>query len=440
MSRPKLGILLEFGFHEIKKYIHNGFAEKLKQQVDIIWFAIDKGNQTFDDYFKQTGCPMVYYSPDTFKMGLTKTEQRNHRIRLAWMKKRNMGVFHNYKNLSNRQWLDNWMGWNWIKKGYEQKTLTEVEQVYEHQELAIDFKRYGITDVLSTGYSSAFAKCFMVTAYHKGIKTHYLVNSWKDLYTNNFIPFRFLNTLFVWNEEMKTKYLDHMPYLRNTTICCSGNPTFDAILQHQPKFTKAYYAHKYNLQLNAHWFLYTLMPPGLVNDELETVKLLCETLLKRYSENEIEVIIRRNPNHTAADFVHEKLPSNAHLAEHFCSYDASADMIVQSAEGETEWLDLLHYAYANFSVPSTVTLEFSLLNKAVINIRFNPQGEQDHRVTQHFEAGFYRNLFDHKTVWRVNHQHELLPVLKEVLENSSSNPQSAKNVYASDLIIHHLLN
>ena len=50
MKKPKVAILLEFGFHEIKKYINNGFAIELSKEFDIVWFAMDKGSKGFHDY------------------------------------------------------------------------------------------------------------------------------------------------------------------------------------------------------------------------------------------------------------------------------------------------------------------------------------------------------------------------------------------------------
>lgn len=51
MNKPVLGIQLEFGFHEIKKYIHSGFADKLAKQFDIVWFVLDKKNAVWMPIF-----------------------------------------------------------------------------------------------------------------------------------------------------------------------------------------------------------------------------------------------------------------------------------------------------------------------------------------------------------------------------------------------------
>lgn len=290
-------------------------------------------------------------------------------------------------------------------------TMREVQSRYVHSKIRNDFKAYHIAKVLSTGVESAFAKAFFTTAHELGLPCFYLVNSWKDLYVNDFIPFSFLKKIMVWNEDMKNTYHQHMPYLDSSVITITGNPTFDVLIDYKPVHDRLFYATKYNLSPQSHWLLYTMMPPGLVHDEIATIRGVGEVLGKKYQKEELEIIVRKNPNHSHDEFLKEALPANTHIAEHFCTYDAKTDMIVQSGEGETEWLDLLHHCYANLSVPSTVTMEFLTLSKPVLNIEFNETGRPDERLTQHFNAGFYRDLFKRDDVFRISTPDELFSSL-----------------------------
>jgi hypothetical protein len=122
------------------------------------------------------------------------------------------------------------------------------------------------------------------------------------------------------------------------------------------------------------------------------------------------------------------------IVEHFCSFDKVNDLIVQSAEGEAEWLDLLQHCAMNLSVPSTVSLEFLTLNKPILNIAYNSKGEIDSRINQFFEAGFYFPLFETDSVVKINYPNELINYQHK---NRTKLPETSRisNVRASTLII-----
>lgn len=439
MSKPVLGIQLEFGFHEVKKYIHSGFAEKLASEFELVWFILDKKNPEMDTYFRSTGYPVIYYQPENMQRPIHFCETCNDVVRRSWMRNQDAGLFHNYKRVAASNWKDKLLGFRFLKHALECKALWIVQRRYYHEQLALDFKKYNVQKVLSTGYGSTFAKFFYTTAHHLNIPAYHIVNSWKDLYTNSFIGFDFLKKIFVWSEDMKLQYRQQMPYLKTTTLVPTGNPTFDACITHQPK-AREVYCNKYNLHPNAHWVLYTMMPPGLVNDEWETIMTVAAEIDKFYTADQVKLIVRKNPNHTAEDFTKVLLPNNVVVADHFCTYDAVTDMIIQSEEGEKEWLDLLHHATLNLSVPSTVTMEFLTLKKPVINIGFDATGNQDERVRQHFDAGFYRNLFDKEHVYRATNIEALIPCLRRALEFNSLNTSHTAITLASDRVLQELLN
>lgn len=438
MNKPVLGIQLEFGFHEIKKYIHSGFADKLAKQFDIVWFVLDKKNAAMDAYFRETGFPVVYYDPSEVARSNHFCENCNDAVRKSWMRNKHQGLFHNYKKVASSSWKDKLLGIGVIKKALECKTLWIIHNRYHHARLAGDFKKYNVGLVLSTGYASTFAKYFYTTANHLHIPSYHLVNSWKDLYTNSFVGFDFLKKIFVWSEDMKEQYLQQMPYLKETNVIVTGNPTFDACITHQA-LPRTLYASKYKLKEQAQWLLYTMMPPGLVNDEWETIMTVAAEIDKYYTADQLQLIVRKNPNHSQEEFTKLLLPDNVVLADHYCTYDAATDMIIQSAAGEQEWLDLLHHSVLNLSVPSTVTMEFLSLKKPVINIGFDATGNQDDRIRQHFEAGFYRNLFDKEHVYRVDSLEALLPCVRRALDFTQLKNEVTQFTPASDRVIAELL-
>jgi len=438
--KPVLGIILEFGYHESKKYIHSGFARKAAEKFNLVWFYINKDNQYFNSLFEGTGSPLIEIDIRTLRRNPSDIEVKNNAVRRAWMVSKNLGSFHNYRVVNRRTLKTILLGTNRLKNFYEKRALKEIATLYVSPYLLQLFKENGIQHVLSTGYSSALSKAVFVTAKSGGIKTWYLVNSWKDLYVNNFVPFDFLNGIFVWSKDMEVNYKKHMPYLRNTDFIVSGNPTFDALLQHECIKSKSDYASKYGLNKSAKWVIYTLMPPGINNNEIETIKLVARVLRNKYSTDEVVILLRLNPNHNKNHFKDLEMPDNVVFMEHYCTYDKQKDLIIQSKEGEYEWLDMLHYSDLNFSVPSTVTLEFLALNKPILNIGFGPDGRLFEPLLQHFEAGFYKKLFtENPLVKKVLKIDDILVTFEEVAGLVvETEKHSVKTKLANDKIISHI--
>lgn len=436
MNKRKIAILLEFGFHEIKKYIHSGFADTLSKEFDIIWVALDKGSKEFHEYFGRTGFPLVYVQENELTARLLKIEKYNKVVRNNWVVNRNIGGFHNHIRIKKKSLKTRLLGNTLLKEILSYFTLKCLYKNYQNLILKDIFCFYGVNELLITGTSSNFVKSAVATAQMGEIPVNYLVNSWKDLYVNSFVPFKNLSRIFVWSEIMKTDYLRYMPYLSGSNFIVSGNPTFDSLIRSHAKNDRSFYSEKYNIPLDSKWLLYTMMPVGLTNDELQTIIYTANSILKSFSKDEYTIIVRKNPTHGVDDFKDVHLPDNLVLADHFCSFDKRSDMIIQSPEGEQEWLDLVHHSIANLSVPSTVTLEFLTLGKNVFNISYNSKGEIDERIFQFFDAGFYRPLFDRKDVINVKNIEVLIDSLKNLCSENKST--SLSHMTAGEIIVQHL--
>ncbi|MAD12247.1 MAG: hypothetical protein CMC04_05955 [Flavobacteriaceae bacterium] len=436
MKKPSIAILLEFGFHEVKKYIHSGFVIELSKNFEIVWFAINKGNSEFHNYFTSTGFPLVYFDEKDFMNHISSLEKFNQIIRRNWIANKSLGGFHNHSLVRKKSFKTAILGNSIAKFIFENLTIKYVQKVYTSKIIQNKIIERNIDLLFLTGYNSYFSKAFAATGIKMNKEVHYLTNSWKDLFINNFIPFTSLSTIFVWSEQMIKDFKYHMPYLKKSNFVISGNPTFDVLLDAKPLRSRKFYAEKYGLPINSKWLLYTMMPVGLVKDEIDTIQFVANELLSKYTKEQYTIIVRKNPTHKLAEFKDLDLPENLIIANHYCSYDETKDMIIQSKEGENEWLDLIHFSALNISVPSTVTLEFLALNKPVLNIEFNSQNKLDSRIRQFFEAGFYKPLLKEK---KVKHCQNISTLLNEIqIAQFPIKKNTKKNIKAIPLIIDNL--
>ena len=438
MKKKTIGIVLEFGFHDLKKYIYSGLGQKIGAHFDIVWLAIQKNSEEFHRLFSETGFPIIYFDNEDF-ISSSITEGRNIAVRRAWMNKKKLGQFHNYRSLQIGRVKTRILGNNLLKNYFEKRTLRVVETRYVNREIEQILKSKKLDLIFTAGYSSSFAKSVIVTAFKNGLPSFLLINNWKDLYINNFIPFTFLSTIFVWDEGMKSDLLYHMTYLDPSKIIVSGNPVFDSLKKSSPEYDRQFYSGKYNISPNADWLYYTMMSPLSGINEIEVVKCIGKEMAKEYNKEEKVILLRRNPQHSRNDFIHAELPENVVLTDHYSYFDRIKDMHTQSPEGEQEWIDLLHHCALNLSVPSTVTLEFLTLGKPVINIGFGPEGKPDQRLKQHFEAGFYKPLFKDERVKKAERLGDLITALNDCKKIIPKAENTTSQQSATDIIIQRLL-
>lgn len=398
MDKKKIGIILEFGFHDLKKYVYSDFGQELQRHFDIVWLAIQKNSHEFHRLFSETGYPIVYFNESDFIIS-SKIESRNLSVRRAWMSNNSIELFHTHKRINIGYLRRIVLGNNLVKKIYEIKTLKHVYSKYYNNKLAAVIKNHDLKQIFGTVYSSVFSKSAFVTGHKLGLTCHLLINSHKDLYINNFIPFKFLTSIFVWDENMKADCISQMTYLSPRNIVVSGNPVFDSLRKSKPKYDRQYYSKKYKINSDASWILYTMMSPLAGFNEIEVVKLIGNALTKSNNHSKPIILLRRNPQHRKEDFEKEHLPKNIVLTDHYSYFDSEKDLNVQSPEGEQEWIDLLHHCSLNISVPSTVTLEFLALNKPVVNIGFGISGQPDPVLKQYLEAAFNKPLMSSEKVF-----------------------------------------
>jgi hypothetical protein len=409
-KKKQLAIVVEFGFHDLKKYVHSGLAVAHSKEYDVTWMVLDKGNASFHAILEKTGFAIEYIQSDQLISIASKMEAYNQAIRRSWMVNKDLGIFHNYQVIRQKNWKTKILG-NSLFKSISEKLTLAVCKKYYNPTLAKRLEELKLDRILLTGYASLLTKNIVVTAANLDINTFSIVNSWKDLYVNNFIPSKSFSKLFVWDEQMKKDFLLQAPYLDAKKIVPTGNPTFDFLIGSKPKFDSHFYASKYKISSESKWLYYTMMPPGVVDNEIETILFIAREMYTTF-QMDYTILIRRNPNHSSSEFSERTLPPNVVLTEHYCEFDKEQDMLVQSPEGEQEWLDLLHHTCANLSVPSTVTKEFMMLGKPVFNIAFNENNELNPHLNQFFEAGFYRDLFDREKVFSIETIDELFTILK----------------------------
>ncbi|MEO6233220.1 MAG: hypothetical protein ABJB11_01810 [Ferruginibacter sp.] len=398
-KKRKVGIFIQWGFHELRSIILSGLAKELNSKYEAVIYTFDKDSVLYQTYLEEAGCPYKYLDKKLFNVSISRNDAINESIRKAFMRVNGVGNFRNYEKPKDLSAIDFVKGNKLVWRLASFYTRKKLAKEYKSKSISDLFKKEGLTDILMVGYSNINNQVIAFSAQDAGIKVWAMVNSWKDLYTNDFVSF-VPDGLFTWSNNMTKNYLAHNPHLKGrvTTV---GNPAFDVFFEFSPVHQNQYYEAKYNIKPGAQIFIYTMINPLVTKEEHHTIELIYKTL-KATLVQDWHLLVRKNPLHDDAQYPELEQLQNLSFMQHYWEWDAKKDLAVQEKEGEIEWYDMIHYSTCNISVASTVSMEFLIAQKPVINIGFNGTGKEDANLSRFSEAPYYRKLSGEPNVFITN--------------------------------------
>ena len=414
MEKKKVGIFIQWGFHELRSVILSGLAKDLNSKYEAVIYTFDKESKLYQAYLEEAGCEYKYLDKNLFNVSISKIDSVNQSIRKAYMRINGVGNFRNYAKPKDLSPQDSFKGNKLVWGAFSYLTRKILPAKYKNEDLINLFKNEGLTDILMAGYSNINNQVIAFSAQAANIKVWSLVNSWKDLYTNDFVSFT-PDGLFTWSDTMSKNYISHNPHLKDKVITI-GNPAFDIFYNFKPFNTISFYENKYGIKQSAKIFVYTMINPVVTQAEHLTIELIYKSLTLQLKTG-WHLLIRKNPLHDDTKYVELEKLENLSFMQHFWEWDAKKDLAVQEKEGEKEWYDMIYYSTCNISVASTVSMEFLILNKPVINISFNGAGDEDENLKRFSEAPYYKSLCNEPNVFIANNIKEF----NEIIMNFSSN-------------------
>lgn len=271
--------------------------------------------------------------------------------------------------------------------------LREVSTSYLSTDVQVLLRDLKVRDLLVAGYSDLATVVLAQSALRMGIRVSVVMNSWKDLYVNGFVPFS-PTSLFTWSDGMTRQLRAANPHLAKVSVCSSGNPAFARHADYRPRRTVAEYAEKYGFERGRPILLHSLLSPRAYPAELAIIELIDRQLSEKWPDQGVRplVLLRRNPIDDEEYDLSRFEAGNVRVADHFWETSYEDAVYVQSEEGEAEWLDLLTHAAVNTNVASTVTLESLLMGVPVVNVEFSGSGEWSQELSRFAAAPFYRPL------------------------------------------------
>lgn len=393
----KFAFIINYGI-EYRMFLISGLIKELSKNNEIIVIKRNIQNNLFNEYKLIYNFEVLNLEKTFFEKKRLRIENIFQSIRQSRIKILGKTPFKNYNIKKNKITFKDILKGNIITYTmFKIFTINKIKKEYKSLELENILQNNNITDMILSGYSSTSSINFAINSLNNQIKVWTFINSWKDYYINDFLPYK-SNGFFVWSEAMKNDFLSTNSHINDSTMYTIGNIVFDRFYDPIIYFEKEYYENKYNFKNTDKIFLYCMLDPDRYRKEEEIILLISKELNKIYKNN-FKILVKKNPFDSSSK-VNDFFKDNNYISvlEHFSQRDKKNDFFIQSFKGEKEWIDVLYYSDYVLGAASTVALEAIMMKKSVFTISFNKDGKENSFLRSLCEIDFYKEILKREDV------------------------------------------
>src|SRR5690606_34380074 len=116
-------------FHEVKKFVHSGLAEKLSAEYELIFLVLGEERLVVKELFGTLG-KVIFISDYKQSTNRTFQEVLARASSEAWMRNRGIPLHHNYKRLPEKKKWDWILGLSLLKRTLAYLALNKVRRTY----------------------------------------------------------------------------------------------------------------------------------------------------------------------------------------------------------------------------------------------------------------------------------------------------------------------
>ena len=225
-------------------------------------------------------------------------------------------------------------------------------------------------------------------AHRMGIKTAGFIFSWDNLTSRSriLVPYDYW---LVWHDFMKEQLLRIYPKVREQNVFVTGTPQFDFHFKPEYLLSREELCRRLGIDPARPFILYTTGVDRHFPEEHRHVRFVIDTLRERGLDPQPQLVVRTYVKGTSPEM--NALAREKHRDVVFPPVAWDARWFTPAYEDLSVYTSLVHHAALSINAASTVTLEFFLKDKPVINLDFDPPGS-------HLAPcdGFHRHIrFDH---------------------------------------------
>lgn len=432
----KIIIILPRG-EAIKNFVYTGITSSLRKSFKIIFFSVVP-NQELKDYLI-TKCDDFYEIDEASYISRYANEVKQV-LQIAHAKKLNsitgnlkilkddLSSNNNYKSKISRlirKLLASFftshenlfkLTQHFIKINYKNPKVLEFEKLLIEISPDIVFNASHVHNSLSMDLMYAVKKL--------KIKSATFLFSWDNLTSQGRILPDY-DIYFTWNKKIKNDLVSFYPAIKEESIYVTGTPQFDFHFDNNFVDSKEKLYNFLNIPNRKKIVLYSTGMAYYTPKEWVIVNEL-EKVLKRI-DDDLQLVVRiyaKDNNQEYYKLRDEN--SNIIIPDHYWELNH----LTPTIKDITLFNSLINHCFIGINVASTVSLDLIILNKPVINLAFNPPGEDvfPNDYLKIYDFDHYKPIIESGAISLSKTVKELEEQIKMYMKDPAKNEEERKSL------------
>lgn len=289
--------------------------------------------------------------------------------------------------------------------------------------------------VFFTHQRPPFLAPFLVAAKQLKLPTSTFIFSWDNLASKG----RMLGTFdhfLVWSDLMKAELLYFYSRVKDKNVNVVGTPQFEPYVMSKYETPKADFFKKFQLNAQKQVICYSCADVSIGKNDPVVIKAIANAIRSKAIEREVQLLVRTSPAEDDARFkaIREKFPEiRWNVPKWTLTRENHAESWSQRVPNEEDLKDLralLEYADLNVNMCSTMSLDFMLFDKPVINTVFGNETNGLYNDQRFLNYDHYKKVVKSGAVTIAKNENELIAQINEALANPTQRTKQRKAMIA----------
>ena len=263
---------------------------------------------------------------------------------------------------------------------------------------------------------------FLYAAIQSKIPTSTFIFSWDNLASKG----RMLGTFdkfLVWSELMKEELLYFYPNVKNHEVQVVGTPQFEPYVLDKYKSSKENFLAKFGLNNTKKIICYSCADVSIGPNDPIVIKTIAEAIRNKEIGAEVQLLVRTSPAEDDSRFksIRDEFPEIIWNVPKWIltreNHQESWSQRIPSDEDIKDLRSILENADLSINMCSTMSLDFMLFDKPVINTVFGNRENGLYNDQRFLNYNHYKKVIDGNAVTIAKNKQELIDQINQTFNN-----------------------
>jgi hypothetical protein len=287
------------------------------------------------------------------------------------------------------------------------------------------------THLFFTHQRPPFLAPFLYAAQQLKIPTSTFIFSWDNLASKG----RMLGTFdyfLVWSHLMQSELVYFYPMVKKENVKVVGTPQFEPYVMSKYKTTAEEFYVKFGLDTNLKTICYSCADVTIGPNDPVVIRTIAQAIRNNAITTKVQLLVRTSPAEDDSRFrsLREEFPELLwNVPKWILTRENHAESWSQRVPSEEDIKDLrslLEYVDLNINMCSTMSLDFMLFDKPVINTVFGNKENGLYDDQRFLNFGHFKKVVDIQSVTIATNETELINQINEALSNPNQRTAERK--------------